>query len=221
MHQRSKTFSVLRQLSWLTNPHNERISPFHLAPWTVSLMHQFPGRVHCRPVPKKVKKADAAEAHLRLVQRLQLDESNLLTYTDGSLLEVQSGRSTGAGFVSYRSGQEKSHERIPLGTRAEVYTSTMFPLKTLPAPVVSTCRPAIISFWIASAMMTIATTWPNFALSCMAPMSCLVRARALLPYPNSSSHQVRSPKLVSHRRGTPLIHNMGGQEDHVLRCGST
>ena len=37
---------TLRQLALLTSRRNERILPFHLAPWAVPLVKEFPGRVH-------------------------------------------------------------------------------------------------------------------------------------------------------------------------------
>ena len=56
-HDQVITFSTLRQLALLTSRRNERILPFHLAPWAVPLVKEFPGRVHLRLCPTKVNKA--------------------------------------------------------------------------------------------------------------------------------------------------------------------
>ena len=127
-HDQVITFSTLRQLALLTSRRNERILPFHLAPWAVPLVKEFPGRVHLRLCPKKVNKAKAAQEHIALVERLQLSDSNLIFYTDGSLLETGTGRSTGPGFVAYLGGQEEATGRIPMGAKSEVYDAEMHAL---------------------------------------------------------------------------------------------
>ena len=53
-HDQPLTHSTLRHIAALTSRRNERIQPFHLAPWSVPLIKQFPGRVHLRPCPHRL-----------------------------------------------------------------------------------------------------------------------------------------------------------------------
>ena len=78
-----------------------------------------------QPTPRKPNKADAAEAHLRRLLELEKDPMSRVIYTDGSQLETEQGRATGAALVVYRLGVEEAHMRLPMGLNAEVYDAEM------------------------------------------------------------------------------------------------
>jgi hypothetical protein len=131
--------TTLWQIATCMIPNSEIINSMAEPPWHESIHNErLQGRLTVR-VPHNEAggsfKEEWAKAHCDTVTKLELDDANLLIYTDGSLSFEQGARRTGAGFVIYR-GRRKIHEgAITLGQHVEVFDVEMEAL-TIAAEVV-------------------------------------------------------------------------------------
>lgn len=94
----------LCNLAKQSDPLDEQIDPLYLPPWQQTPA-DFDYRITIIPPIKGIKKEDEADHHKKKVRDLERDPSNLLVYTDGSLLEKDGARRVGAGLVGYYLGK--------------------------------------------------------------------------------------------------------------------
>ena len=109
-----------------TSYDHERIDPFLYPPWRRT-DKSFGDRVHIQPSDPKPKgseaeeETDAATRHTTQVEELTESESNLIVYSDGSLMKKSGFARAGASVVIYHKGSEVTTMKIGMGGRAEVY----------------------------------------------------------------------------------------------------
>lgn len=125
--QRAPVLSPLRRLLSTIPIDIELISPNHLLdPWRPDGIDEaLSRRLKACPGIQGTSKREAAEDHLKLTERLAANPGALAVYTDGSQINRNGHRLTGAGWVLYWRGQERDHGSVGLGTSAEVYDAEM------------------------------------------------------------------------------------------------
>ncbi|KAJ6484437.1 hypothetical protein C8R47DRAFT_920029, partial [Mycena vitilis] len=64
-------------------------------------------------------------AHPIEIEKIRDDDTHLMVYSDGSLLQQGAKRSVGAGLVGYWLGEEVFTKKIGMGPKAEVYDAEM------------------------------------------------------------------------------------------------
>ncbi len=120
--------SPLIELTKYTDPKHERIHPYLTPPWRRTA-DSFNGRVKINPSitdPNKgdetdKEKSKAEDIHKKLLSDISLSETNLIIYSDGSLIKKNGFTRTGASAVLYRQNREVKSTQLGLGGRAEVY----------------------------------------------------------------------------------------------------
>ncbi|KAF5314375.1 hypothetical protein D9619_011893 [Psilocybe cf. subviscida] len=119
-NQNTTLLDIARQ----TDPNHERINPFLHPPWR-RLASSFNGRLQTTPCePKKrsnEEKRRLADEHITNINEIFRDKSNIVIYTDGSLVNKNGFRRVGAATVAFWNGQEIKHTCMGLGGHAEVY----------------------------------------------------------------------------------------------------
>ncbi|KAJ3502271.1 hypothetical protein NMY22_g18642 [Coprinellus aureogranulatus] len=119
--------TTLLHLARYTDYRHERIDPFLLPPWR-RLQSSFDFRIVIDPYPPfkgNDAKKKAADQHMAEVRRLFNTTSNLVIYTDGSLIRKAGFTRVGAGIVLYHQGQEVKSKTLGLGGHAEVFDGEM------------------------------------------------------------------------------------------------
>jgi len=100
-----------------TSYDHERIDPFLYPPWRRT-DKSFGDRVHIQPSDPKPKgseaeeETDAATRHTTQVKELTESESNLIIYSDGSLMKKSGFARAGASVVIYHKGSEVTTMRM-------------------------------------------------------------------------------------------------------------
>ncbi|KAF5377839.1 hypothetical protein D9615_006682 [Tricholomella constricta] len=105
----------------------EKIIPFISPPWRRTA-RDFGPRLTISGADPKIKKDDAAKTHNRRTRVLLTDPSNLLIYSDGSMLDApgdQQKKNVGWGVVGYHKDKEVIARRGGLGHTAEVYDAEL------------------------------------------------------------------------------------------------
>ncbi|KAF5374701.1 hypothetical protein D9615_009019 [Tricholomella constricta] len=104
----------------------ESIIPFISPPWRKT-HRDFGAQLTIRGTDPKVKKEDAAKEHNDRTRILRTNPSNLLVYSDGSMLNEANStkKNTGWGIVGFRGGREVIIRRGGLGHTAEVYDAEL------------------------------------------------------------------------------------------------
>ena len=123
-----KRTTTLLNIAKHTSPTHKRIDPFLVPPWRKTAA-EFGEQVLIQPhSPPPVNEGNPtqdrvthAEAHSRQVETLAKSDSNLVLYTDGSLMKKGVFRRAGAGVVMYHKGVEVKARKMGMGGRAEVY----------------------------------------------------------------------------------------------------
>jgi len=101
--------SPLFDIATHTSHDHERIDPFLYPPWRQT-SQSLEDRVNIQPSDKKPKgsvdeeEIDAATRHTELVEELTKSESNLIIYSDGSLMKKSGFLRAGASVVVYHKG---------------------------------------------------------------------------------------------------------------------
>ncbi|KAJ3516558.1 hypothetical protein NMY22_g14182 [Coprinellus aureogranulatus] len=119
--------TTLLDLARYTDYRHERIDPFLLPPWR-RLQSSFDFRIVIDPFPSfkgNDAKKKAADQHTAEVRRLLTSASNLIVYTDGSLVRKAGFTRVGAGVVLYHQGREVKNKILGLGGHAEVFDGEM------------------------------------------------------------------------------------------------
>ncbi|KAF5319459.1 hypothetical protein D9619_008774 [Psilocybe cf. subviscida] len=122
--QAQKQSTTLLDIVKYTNPKHERIDPFLHPPWR-RLTSAFNGRLQIAPCESKKRSSEEkrrkADEHINHVNDLNKDASNLIVYTDSSLVNKNGFSRVGAAAVTYRKGRETRRITMGLGGRTEVY----------------------------------------------------------------------------------------------------
>ena len=110
-------------------PNSEVIDATDEPPWHETLHDEiFRGRLMVK-VPRNEAgesfKEEWAKTHRDTISELELDDANLLVYTDGSLSFERGIRNTGAGFVIYRGRRKLREGAVALGQHVEVFDAEM------------------------------------------------------------------------------------------------
>ncbi|KAJ3500852.1 hypothetical protein NMY22_g19122 [Coprinellus aureogranulatus] len=121
--------TTLLNLARLTDHRHERIDPFLIPPWR-RLQSSFDFRIDIHPHPPFKSRGDnakkkAADRHTAEVRRLFEDETNLVVYTDGSLIRRAGFTRVGASAVVYHRDQEVNNKVLGMGGHAEVFDGEM------------------------------------------------------------------------------------------------
>ncbi|KAG6822607.1 hypothetical protein H0H92_013195 [Tricholoma furcatifolium] len=105
----------------------ERITPLASPPWRRTIDY-YGGRLKVVPAVKGVSKDEAAKTHATTANGLRYDNSSIIVYSDGSMLDDDANKDrkiVGWGLVAYHKGQEVFSQRGGLGHTAEVYDAEM------------------------------------------------------------------------------------------------
>ena len=120
--------SPLLEIAKHTDPKHERIHPFRTPPWRRTA-ESFNGRVKINltiQIPDEGdddenEKPKTEELHQKLISEISLSDTNLIVYSDGSLIKKNGFTRTGASAVLYHQNTEVKTAQLGLGGRAEVY----------------------------------------------------------------------------------------------------
>ncbi|KAG5734856.1 putative 115 kDa protein in type-1 retrotransposable element [Termitomyces sp. T112] len=105
----------------------ENIDPFISPPWCKTA-RDHGNQLTVMGAPKKCKKAKEAQRHNKRLETMELDDTHLIIYSDGSMREDDMGGNTkivGWGIVGYHKGCEVFLDRGGLGSNAEVYDTEL------------------------------------------------------------------------------------------------
>ncbi|KAG5725035.1 putative 115 kDa protein in type-1 retrotransposable element [Termitomyces sp. T112] len=105
----------------------ENIDPFISPSWRETT-RDHGNRLTVMGTPKKCKKAEEAQRHNERLETMELDNTHLIIYSDGSMREDDMGGNTKIvrwGIVGYHKGREVFSDRGGLGSNAEVYDTEL------------------------------------------------------------------------------------------------
>ena len=126
----NKRTTPLLDIAAHTSHDHEQIDPFLYPPWRRT-DKSFGDRVHIQPSDHKPKgseseeETDAATRHTTQVEELTESQSNLIVYSDGSLMKKSGFARVGASVVVYHKGSEVATMKMGMGGRVEVYDAEM------------------------------------------------------------------------------------------------
>lgn len=123
--RRSKPTRLLI-LATKTNPLHERIFPLRAPPWQRTAMDKdLRSRLRIAPKNPQIDKDEAARQHRKFFQEVSRDPSQIIVYSDGSLVEQSQGQQVGIGVVGYLEGQVIAEHSFGIGQKAEVYDAEL------------------------------------------------------------------------------------------------
>ena len=97
---------------------------------------QYVTRLMTNPTCRGTTKGEAADAHQTRISQMSQKNEYIITYTNGSMKEVEQENWTGAGWVIYWKGIERRSGNKGMGRFIEVYDAEMLaPLRGLEAAV--------------------------------------------------------------------------------------
>lgn len=109
-----------------TSPYQERVFPLRAPPWRRTAMDEdLRGRLRIVPKSPDIDKDEAAKQHRKLFDELSRDPSQIVVYSDGSLVEQPHGRQVGVGVVGYLEGQVITEHSFGIGQQVEVYDAEL------------------------------------------------------------------------------------------------
>ena len=85
-------------------------------------------RLTTNPTCRGTTKGEAADAHQTGISQISQKNEYIITYTDGSMKEVEQENRTGAGWVIYWKGIERRSGKEGMGRFIEVYDAEMLAL---------------------------------------------------------------------------------------------
>ena len=108
----------------------EKILPSHtIPPWRNDAKEKrYAKRLTTNPAQRGTTKGEAANAHRTRLSQISQKNEYIITYTDGSMKEVEQENRTGAGWVIYWKGIERRSGNEGMGRFAEVYDAEMLAL---------------------------------------------------------------------------------------------
>ena len=80
------------------------------------------------PARSGTTKGEAADEHQTRISQISQKKEYIITYTDGSMKEIEQENQTGAGWVIYWKGIERRRGSKGMGRYAEVYNTEMLAL---------------------------------------------------------------------------------------------
>jgi ribonuclease HI len=121
----NKATTQLAELAKLTSPNDERIFPFLTPPWR-RLKADFGERLKISATT--MDKEEAAEDHMKKIEKIERSPNHMLIYTDGSQRPIHRVRRSGAGITIRVAREEIYAQSIGLGSKAEVYDGELMGL---------------------------------------------------------------------------------------------
>ena len=108
----------------------EKILPSHtIPPWQNDAKEKrYAMRLMTNPAQRGTTKGEAANTHRTRLSQISQKNEYIITYTDGSMKEVEQENQTGAGWVIYWKGIERRSGNKGMGRFAEVYDAEMLAL---------------------------------------------------------------------------------------------
>jgi ribonuclease HI len=127
--KRTNPTTTLIQLAKFSDYKHERIDPFILPPWR-RLQSAFGSRITITPYTPRPgggedDKKKTADKHNREIKTLSASTSNLIVYTDGSMVIKSGFKRIGAACVVYHMNEEVNSNKMGLGGHAEVYDAEL------------------------------------------------------------------------------------------------
>ena len=108
----------------------EKNTPLHtIPPWQNDTKEkQYMTRLMTNPTHRGTTKGEAADAHQTRISQISQKNKYIITYTNGSMKEVEQENWTGVGWVIYWKGIERRSGNEGMGRFTEVYDAKMLAL---------------------------------------------------------------------------------------------
>ena len=108
----------------------EKTLPLHtIPPWQNDAKEKrYATRLMTNPARRGTTKGEAADAHRTRLSQISQKNEYIITYTDGSMKEVEQENRTGVGWAIYWKGIERRNRNEGMGRFAEVYDAEMLAL---------------------------------------------------------------------------------------------